>query len=204
MTEKVEAPETGTEAEKSAKKVVKVVKKNNTQETFKSSRGHEYIFMFTNTRKVQALLDAANRPDGIQSETLLTRLLMDQVLEGNEYDFDYFEKKIANKDKSDEITLEDQDGNQTTYQMKWPGLEAVERMLDGATDSDGKLVNSVLYDSLMKHVITTKVDWKYWDEHDGYAEVMGEAEAFIQTTLQNSEFHEVMVAAYAFLIRKFQ
>ncbi|WP_333604062.1 hypothetical protein [Lactobacillus acetotolerans] len=204
MTEKVEAPETGTEAEKSAKKVVKVVKKNNTQETFKSSRGNKYIFMFTNTRKVQALLDAANRPDGIQSETLLTRLLMDQVLEGNEYDFDYFEKKIANKDKSDEITLEDQDGNQTTYHMKWPGLEAVERLLDGATDSQGKFVNSVYYDALMKHVITDKVDWKYWDEHDGYAEVMAEADAYINTTLQNSEFQEVMVAAYAFLIRKFQ
>lgn len=204
MTEKTDVVATENDEASSKKKVI-AIKKRNTQETWTSSRGNKYMFMFTNTHKVQAMLDTTIRPDGGQSDLLLTKLLMDNILEGNEYDFAYFDKKIANKDKSDEIILTDEDGEEiATYTFKWPGLLEYQRMLEVAKDANGNVMNSAMFELIMENVITPKTDWKYWDEHEGYNDVMLNAQAFLNRTLQNSEFSEVMGAATDFVNRKFR
>lgn len=201
MTEKTDVQ--ATETEKKAPKVIKL-KKTNTQETFKSKRGNEYIFMFTNTQKMQQLLDSTYRPDGVHSELLMTVAMLKNVLEGNEYDFDYFDKKIANKDKTEEIAVEDEEGNQTDYKFKFPGLLSYYQIMENATGADGITRESLIYDGLMKDVISPKTDWKYWDTHAGYAEVMTSAREFVDDVFGNSELAEVMQAAAGFVNRKFQ
>jgi hypothetical protein len=202
MTEKVEAKDTETEA---APKKVAVIKKRNTQETFTSSRGNKYLFMFTNTKKVQDMLDSTLRPDGIRSPMLLAQVIMENIIEGNEYSFEYFDKKIANKDKSDSITLTDEDGNEIkTYDFKWPGLVKYEQMNEKALNQYGVTTDSKMFEGLMKNVIQGDIDWKYWDEHEGYTEVMTAASDFVEQTFAKSEFAEVMQAATNFVNRKFQ
>ena len=65
------------------------------------------------------------------------------------------------------------------YTFQFPGTRKVQEMLDGAKVR-GAFSDTVYNEQMMEHVIVSpKVDWDYWDEHDGYREVMDAADRFL-------------------------
>jgi hypothetical protein len=69
------------------------------------------------------------------------------------------------------------------YILQHPGTRFAVKMRDMAKDHNGQLIEEKYYEELMKHVIFTedgqKTNWDYWDEHEGFAEVIKEAVLFL-------------------------
>ncbi|WP_239256688.1 hypothetical protein [Listeria ilorinensis] len=73
----------------------------------------------------------------------------------------------------------------TSYTLQFPGTRAAQDMLDGSKNRFGNVVSSALYEELWKDVFVEPkgINWDYWDEHDGYSEVMAQAESFLASLL---------------------
>lgn len=178
--------------------------KNMKQETFTSKRGTEYLFTYPGTFYVQKNVMDASMRNGVQDTTLLNEAIMQHILEGD-YDWNYFDKKVATKDRSESIAVKDFDDTEVTYNFKFPGFQRIIKLQAEATADDGSLMTAEYYKGLMKHVITNEeVNFSYWDHHDGYAEVMQEADLFVGTIVNNSEYQEVMTAASNFVGKMFR
>ncbi|WP_117017524.1 hypothetical protein [Aeribacillus pallidus] len=68
------------------------------------------------------------------------------------------------------------------YILQHPGTRFSVKMRDMA-NVNGQFVEEKYYEELMKHVIFTEegkqTNWDYWDEHEGFAEVIKEAVLFL-------------------------
>lgn len=65
------------------------------------------------------------------------------------------------------------------YTFSFPGTKRVQEILDKSKGFAG-IVETTYNELLMEEVIASpKTDWDYWDEHDGYREVMAEADRFL-------------------------
>lgn len=68
------------------------------------------------------------------------------------------------------------------YLLQHPGLLESIRMRDRSKNEAGSLIEETIYRELMEHVIFLKeggqVDFEYFEENPGFAEVMREAMAF--------------------------
>ncbi|EKM0740870.1 hypothetical protein HCA21_11405 [Listeria seeligeri] len=73
----------------------------------------------------------------------------------------------------------------TEYEFQFPGTREGQRILDESTNVYGRLTIAVYNENLMDIIITKpeKLDWKYWDEHEGYSEVMNAADNFLARLL---------------------
>lgn len=86
------------------------------------------------------------------------------------------EKKPLNKyGKQEEQVV---DG--VTYLFQFPGTRKAQQILDNSKAPGGIFVEEAYHTQLMEHVIVQpKLDWDYWDEHEGYREVMALADSFL-------------------------
>lgn len=68
------------------------------------------------------------------------------------------------------------------YTFQHPGIREAVKMRDRNKDATGQLSEEKYYTDLMKLVIIEpKVNWDYWNEHDGFNEVMTEASTFLNS-----------------------
>lgn len=79
-----------------------------------------------------------------------------------------------------EFKFVDSTGKETTYILQYPGIREAVKIRDRSKNQFGALVEEKYYEELMKHVIVSpKVNWDYWEENEGFAEVIGEANTFL-------------------------
>ena len=65
------------------------------------------------------------------------------------------------------------------YTFQRPPMREVIKIRDRNKNENGDIIEEKYYKELMDHVIVDpKTDWDYWDEHDGFNEVMTEASKF--------------------------
>ena len=71
------------------------------------------------------------------------------------------------------------------YTFQFPGVKRAQEIVDLSKMANG-LHSDLLYnESLMKDVIVApKTDWDYWDENEGYMEVLGKADRFLAEMLR--------------------
>lgn len=66
------------------------------------------------------------------------------------------------------------------YMFQFPGVKSTIELLDRSKNAFGNVVDSTYYEEIMENVIVIpKVDWDYWDTHDGLREVMAKADNFL-------------------------
>lgn len=76
-----------------------------------------------------------------------------------------------------QVTVE---GTEFTFQH--PGTRAFAQIQDRIQTENGAPSNEKLSEEIFKHVIVEpKVDFEYFDEHEGYEEVLKEAFTFLRT-----------------------
>ncbi|AKG05814.1 hypothetical protein AAV35_012675 [Salimicrobium jeotgali] len=69
-----------------------------------------------------------------------------------------------------------------TYTFQHPGTRAFAQIQDRIQVEGGKMSSERMSEELFKHVIVEpKVDFDYFDEHDGYEEVITEAMSFLRS-----------------------
>lgn len=67
-----------------------------------------------------------------------------------------------------------------SYVFQFPGTLAVQKIIDNSKNAFGNVVESTYNGLLMEQVIVSpQIDWDYWDENDGYQEVMNAADRFL-------------------------
>ncbi|MGE7121801.1 hypothetical protein ACQKIC_16415 [Peribacillus sp. NPDC046944] len=66
------------------------------------------------------------------------------------------------------------------YTFQFPGTKKTQEILDEAAKG-GNFSNTKYHEDIMEHVIVKPigVNWDYWDEHEGYREVMALADNFL-------------------------
>ena len=66
------------------------------------------------------------------------------------------------------------------YAFQFPGTRKTQEILDIAK-SPGFFSDKLYNEQLMEHVIVnpSNINYEYWDEHDGYREVMAAADRFL-------------------------
>lgn len=70
-------------------------------------------------------------------------------------------------------------GTGIKYVFQFPGTKRAREILDESKET-GSFRDAVYHELLMKEVIASpQTDWDYWDEHDGYLEVLTEADQFL-------------------------
>lgn len=68
------------------------------------------------------------------------------------------------------------------YTLQHPGTRAYAQIQDRIQMENGSPSNEKLSEEVFKHVIVQpKVDFDYFDEHEGYEELMKEAFTFLRT-----------------------
>lgn len=66
------------------------------------------------------------------------------------------------------------------YVFSFPGTKRVQEILDESKGLNGHVMDSIYNEKIMKEVIASpQTNWDYWDENDGYREVMAEADRFL-------------------------
>ena len=66
------------------------------------------------------------------------------------------------------------------YTFQFPGVRAAQEIVDVAKGPSGTFSDGRYNQQLMDMVIVSpKTDWDYWDEHEGYTEVMALADNFL-------------------------
>lgn len=65
------------------------------------------------------------------------------------------------------------------YVFQFPGTKRAREILDESKET-GSFRDAVYHELLMKEVIASpQTDWDYWDEHDGYMDVLSKADTFL-------------------------
>lgn len=85
------------------------------------------------------------------------------------------EEKVSKFGKQEVQTIEG-----VEYTFQFPGTRKVQEMLDEASQR-GSFSNTKYHEDIMEHVIVKPlgVNWEYWDENEGYREVMALADNFL-------------------------
>lgn len=91
-----------------------------------------------------------------------------------EYQLKSFDRRESKMEKQKKFKYK---GVEYTFQR--PPMRDTVKMRDRSKDKNGELIEEKYYDEIMKHVVVDpKICWEYWDEHDGFQEVMAEAIKF--------------------------
>lgn len=68
------------------------------------------------------------------------------------------------------------------YTLQHPGVREFVRLQDRVKDDNGHPSNEKYSEEVMKIVVVDpKVDWDYFEEHEGYEELIKEAGQFLRT-----------------------
>ena len=69
---------------------------------------------------------------------------------------------------------------ETEYKFQFPGVRAAQRILDNSKMGNGAFNDEAYHTQLMELVIVEpKTNWDFWDENEGYREVMALADNFL-------------------------
>lgn len=91
-----------------------------------------------------------------------------------EYELKSFDRRESRMERQKKFKRE---GVEYTFQR--PSMHETVKMRDRCKDRNGELVEEKYYNEIMKYVVVEpKVDWEYWDDHEGFQEVMAEAIKF--------------------------
>lgn len=73
----------------------------------------------------------------------------------------------------------------TKYTFQFPGVREAQRIIDETKNGFGVTMDGPYNEQLWKNVIVepTGITWEYWDEHDGYRDVMNACDRFLGTLL---------------------
>lgn len=72
----------------------------------------------------------------------------------------------------------------TKYKFQFPGVRKAQQIIDDSRNGYGLVVTGSYYEELWENVIMEpKVDWDYWEEHEGYQEVMSACDRFLGSLL---------------------
>ncbi|EAE3064583.1 TPA: hypothetical protein RD852_000743 [Listeria monocytogenes] len=87
-------------------------------------------------------------------------------------------KKPLDKFGRQEVFIANDD---TEYTFQFPGTRRAQEILDESKNGYGVVVDSVYYERIMREVIVEPngLNLDYWDEHEGYREVMNAADNFL-------------------------
>jgi len=73
-----------------------------------------------------------------------------------------------------------EDGHKVDYTLFFPGLKAAQLVVDDAKMGNGAISEAAYQQGIMEQVIVDpKTSWEYWNEHEGFGEVMNEADSFL-------------------------
>lgn len=90
------------------------------------------------------------------------------------------EEKTTKFLKQEDYTHE---GSGVKYTFQFPGTRRVQEILDESKGPNG-IVETIYNDKLMNEVIASpQTNWDYWDENEGYREVLNAADRFLGTLL---------------------
>lgn len=79
-----------------------------------------------------------------------------------------------------EFIVTNEQGEETKYLFQHPGVKGGVQLRGRAKDMNGNLDEEKYYGELMSKVIVQpKVNWDYWEENEGFQEVMKEASTFL-------------------------
>lgn len=80
------------------------------------------------------------------------------------------------------ISVTDQEGKpaEVKYLLQHPGVKAGVQLRGRSKDMNGNLDEEKYYGEIMSKVIVQpRVNWEYWEENEGFQEVMKEASTFL-------------------------
>ncbi|MFC6202573.1 hypothetical protein ACFP1L_11935 [Lactiplantibacillus nangangensis] len=81
---------------------------------------------------------------------------------------------------TEDYTYKDSDGNETNYTFYFPGLAKAEGIIDSSRMGNGAIATRSYNQQLMDQVVVEpKTNWEYWEEHEGYSDVMDAADSFL-------------------------
>lgn len=86
-------------------------------------------------------------------------------------------KPLAKFGKQETYTAEDG----TEYTFQFPGVRRAQEILDESKNMVGVIMETSYNEKLFDEVIVKPhgIDWEYWNENDGYREVMAAADNFL-------------------------
>ena len=74
----------------------------------------------------------------------------------------------------------DSNGEEKEYLFQHPGVRGGVQLRGRSKDAMGNLDEEKYYEEIMKKVIVSpKTNWDYWEENEGFQEVMKEASTFL-------------------------
>lgn len=90
--------------------------------------------------------------------------------------------KVEGTQKEVKITVTGEKGEavEKVYLLQHPGVREAVRLRGRSKDAMGNMDEEKYYDELMKKVIVQpRTNWDYWEENEGFQEVMKEASTFL-------------------------
>jgi hypothetical protein len=79
-----------------------------------------------------------------------------------------------------QYTYTDSEGKETVYTFQHPGVRGGVQLRGRAKDATGNLDEEKYYEELMKKVVVDpKNNWEYWEDNEGFQDVMKEASTFL-------------------------
>jgi hypothetical protein len=89
-------------------------------------------------------------------------------------------KKTGTQKEIKITTGEGEETKEITYVLQHPGVRGGVQLRGRAKDAMGGMDEEKYYEELMKKVIVQpKTNWDYWEENEGFQDVMKEASTFL-------------------------
>jgi hypothetical protein len=167
------------------------------QETFKSTRGNEYVMTFPGMRKAMKLQSGA---DGLKGKH---QMYMKDILEGK-YDYSTFDNIKDDVNRQDTVDVTEEDGSTKTYHLSFDSIENVDDLTTNAMDISGNFDEYNAQEYVLSNIVKEDVDLDYFDTHNGYADIIQHAINLYYALLHESEFAEVIQATNDFVEKMFR
>lgn len=159
------------------------------------------LLNYPGTQKAQQMQDILVSGNGYYDLVDFYERLMKDVILKPKVSYDYFDKKLKKEDKAKQITVAG-----VTYDLKFEDFRTGMLVAQFSQENSPDARPSDYAEELMSEVIKAngkKTNYDYWDQHDGYQEVLDQASDFVQSRLAAEGFMSLMNAAAFFLITVF-
>lgn len=172
---------------------------------------HPFVFNYPGTRKASKIIQLSNGEFDITDNTSFYEALMNEdVIVSPKLSWEYWDKKLKKDDKQTSITLVDSNKYKIKYLIDFPGYKIAQKLIDIRGNRRGQAQMDDLYDSIFALGIIkvdgepdTKVDWDYFDSHEGLLQIMMTTIGLVEDDLNKNGFSEVMEEANSFLTELF-
>lgn len=159
------------------------------------------LFNYPGTQVAQQMQDVLASGDGYYNLADFYERLMKDVILKPKVSYEYFDKKLKQADKTKQVTV-----SGVTYDLKFKDFRTAMLVAEFNKVNSPDAQPSDYVEALMSEVIRVngkKTNYDYWDKHDGYQQILGEASDFNQSRLAAEGFMSLMNAAASFFIGVF-